>query len=136
MDRLQMTMWRGFGWLVSSVAATMFGAALPLAQTPSSAAAAQDTPTFSVQVALVTTDVLVRDREDHFVPDLTKNDFEIYEDGVKQDVTTMTLVHGGRVTNVLTLPPPPTPEGILVPPIRQTNETSGRVFFFFVDDLH
>src|SRR4051794_9713103 len=113
MDRLPMTMRRGLGWLVSSVAAAMFGAALPAAQTSSSATAVQGKPTFSVQVALVTTDVLVRDREDHFVPDLTKNDFEIYEDGVKQPITTMTLVHGGRVTNMLTLPPSAPPEGIL-----------------------
>ena len=46
------------------------------------------------------------------------------------------LSHGGRVTNLLAPPPPPA-EGIILPPARRTSETStGRVFVFFVDDLH
>jgi VWFA-related protein len=123
-------------WLVSAASAALLFKAFPTAQTPSSPSRQQEPPTFSVQVALVTTDVLVRDRDDHFVPDLTKDDFEIYEDGVKQDISTMTVVHGGRVTNVLTPPPAPAPEGILLPPVRPSNDNSGRVFLFFVDDLH
>src|SRR5229473_7350202 len=77
----------------------------------------QDKPTFSVQVDLVTTDTVVRDAQDHFVPDLSKDDFEVYEDGVRQDIVTMTLVHAGRVTNVLALPPQSKPqvEGLLLP---------------------
>ncbi len=125
------------GWLAFTVSAALFCTALiTAAQTPSSPKVTQEKPTFTVQVALVTTDVLVRDRDDHFVPDLTKDDFEIYEDGVKQDVTTMTLVHGGRVTNVLALSPAATREGVLLPPVRPANDNSGRVFLFFVDDLH
>src|SRR6185437_8110903 len=67
---------------------------------------------------------------------LTKGDFEIYEDGVKQDIVSMTLSHGGRVTNVLAPPPPPPPEGIILPPSRPKTDVSGRIFLFFVDDLH
>jgi VWFA-related protein len=49
----------------------------------------------------------------------------------------MTLSHGGRVTNVLAAPPPPPAEGIILPPVRQaTDASSGRIFVFFVDDLH
>jgi VWFA-related protein len=33
-------------------------------------------------------------------------------------------------------PPPPTQEGILLPPPRPTNDASGRIFLIFVDDLH
>ena len=93
-------------------------------------------PTFKVQVDLVTNDVIVRDAQGHFVPDLKKDEFEIYEDGVKQDISSMTLVHGGRVTNVLAPPPPPPPEGIILPPSKPVNDTSGRIFLFYVDDLH
>ena len=39
--------------------------------------------------------------EGRFIPDLTKDEFEVYEDGVKQDIASMTMSHGGRVTNVL-----------------------------------
>src|SRR5205814_8657954 len=55
-------------------------------------------PTFSLQIDLVTTDVIARDNAGNFTPTLTKDDFEIYEDGVKQDIVSMTLSHGGRVT--------------------------------------
>ena len=93
-------------------------------------------PTFRVQVDLVTNDVMVRDKDGNFVSDLTKDDFEVYEDGVKQDIISMTLSHGGRVTNVLNPPPPPAPEGIILPPSRPKTDVSGRIFLFFVDDLH
>ena len=48
--------------------------------------------------------MIARNNQDQFVADLTKNDFEIYEDGVKQDITSLTLVHGGRVHNLATPP--------------------------------
>lgn len=93
-------------------------------------------PTFRVQIDAVNMDVIVKDSSGRFVPDLKKEDFEIFEDGVKQDITSMTMSYGGRVTNVLEAPPPPPPEGILLPPRRVANDTSGRIFLFFVDDLH
>jgi VWFA-related protein len=96
----------------------------------------QEKPTFRIQVDLVTNDVIVRDDKGNFVPDLKKDDFEIFEDGVKQDITSMTVVTGGRVNNVLAPPPPPPAEGIILPPTRPRNDVSGRIFLFFVDDLH
>jgi VWFA-related protein len=99
-------------------------------------AAAQERPTFKVQVDLVTNDIIVRDEKGNFIPDLKKDEFEIYEDGVKQDISSMTVVTGGRVTNVLAPPPPPPPEGIILPPSRPRTDVSGRIFLFFVDDLH
>ncbi len=93
-------------------------------------------PTFRVQIDAVSMDVVVKDPQGRFVPDLKKEEFEIYEDGVKQEITSMTMSHGGRVTNVLEAPPPPPPEGIILPPVRKIVDTSGRIFLFFVDDLH
>src|SRR5437763_7762340 len=113
--------------------------AQPPAQTPSTSTpppAQTEKPTFRVQVDLVTNDVVVRDEKGNFVPDLKKDEFEIFEDGVKQDITSMTVVTGGRVNNVLAPPPPPPPEGIILPPPKPRNDVSGRIFLFFVDDLH
>jgi VWFA-related protein len=101
-------------------------------QTPSE----QEKPTFKVQIDLITNDVVVRDDKGQFVPDLKQDEFEVYEDGVKQDVISMMVFTGGRITNLLTAPPPPPPEGIILPPARVVNDTSGRIFLFFVDDLH
>lgn len=119
----------GFAWVALAVGLA--------AQTPAAPqqAGGQD-PTFRVQIDAVTTDVIVKDDKGQFVADLSKEDFEIYEDGVKQTIASMTMSHGGRVTNVLEAPPPAAPEGIILPPVRRVNDTSGRIFLFFVDDLH
>src|SRR5437870_6293257 len=93
-------------------------------------------PTFTVRIDLVTNDVIIRDEKGNFVPDVKKDEFEIFEDGVKQDIISMTVVTGGRVTNLLAPPPPPPPEGIILPPRKTVSDTSGRIFLFFVDDLH
>jgi VWFA-related protein len=109
------------------------------AQAPASAPPAQAPaqPTFRVSVDLVTTDVIVRDqRSDQFVADLKPGEFEIYEDGVKQDIVSLVLTHGGRVYNVQTPPPAPVQEGIILPSNRPTNDAAGRVFLIFIDDLH
>src|SRR6188768_1456585 len=50
-------------------------------------------------VDLVTNTVVVRDEKGVFVPSLGKNDFEVFEDGVKQELITFVLTHGGRVLN-------------------------------------
>jgi VWFA-related protein len=55
---------------------------------------------------------------------------------VKQEITSMTVVTGGKVNNLLAPPPPPPPEGIILPPVKPRNDVSGRIFLFFVDDLH
>jgi len=109
------------------------------AQAPQPAApkpADDQKPTFTMRIDLVTNDVIIRDDRGNFVPDLKKDEFEIFEDGVKQDIVSMTVVTGGRVTNLLAPPPPPPPEGVILPPRKQVNDTSGRIFLFFVDDLH
>ena len=87
-------------------------------------------------VELITTDVIVRDSRGQFIADLKKDEFEVYEDGVRQQLVSFTLTHGGRVYNVAAPPPPPPQEGIILPPARPTNDAAGRIFLIFVDDLH
>jgi VWFA-related protein len=110
------------------------------AQTPApaqqTADPTQQTPTFRVQIDAVTMDVIVKDDNGRFIPDLSKDEFEIFEDGVKQDIASLTVVSGGRATNVLEAAPMAPPEGVILPPVRRVNDTSGRIFLLFVDDLH
>ena len=108
----------------------------PPQQPPAPQQATPQQPTFRVSVDLVTTDVIVRDNRDQFVADLKAGDFEVFEDGVKQDIVSLVLTHGGRVYNVQAPPPPPAQEGIILPPSRPTNDAAGRVFLLFIDDLH
>src|SRR5579862_749076 len=123
-------------WLVALSVGLFAQTPAPAPQAPQGANATRPMPTFRVRVDLVRTDVVPRDEKGNFVSNLTKDDFEVYEDGVKQDITSMTMSYGGRVTNVLAPPPPLASEGLILPPVRQVNDVSGRVFIFFIDDLH
>ena len=108
----------------------------PPAQTPASPQGQPPRQVIRRQIDVITTDVIVRDNRGQFVADLKKEDFDVYEDGVKQDVVSFVLTHGGRVYNQ-TLPTPPKPQaGIILPPARPTNDAAGRIFVIFVDDLH
>jgi VWFA-related protein len=93
-------------------------------------------PTFRTSVDLVSSDVIVRDRRGQFQADLKKDDFELYEDGVKQELTSFVLVHGGRAYTTQVAAPTVVREGIILPPSRPTNDAAGRVLLFVVDDLH
>ena len=93
-------------------------------------------PTFRVRVDLVTNDIVVRDEKGNFVPDLRPEDIEVYEDGVPQTLSSMTVVTGGRVYNPMAAPVAAAPEGIILPQKRTVNDVSGRIFLFFVDDQH
>ncbi|HXG56460.1 MAG TPA: VWA domain-containing protein, partial [Vicinamibacterales bacterium] len=88
------------------------------------------------QLDVITTDVVVRDNAGQFVADLKKGDFDVFEDGVQQEVVSFVLTHGGRIYNQTVPAPPKQREGIILPPSRPTNDAAGRIFIIFVDDLH
>jgi VWFA-related protein len=105
---------------------------------PQQPAQPQPPPTFQSAVSLVTSDVIVRDRRGQFQANLSKDDFEVFEDGVRQQVTSFVLVHGGRVFQA-----PPgagasagAREGIVLPASRPVNDAAGRIIIFVIDDLH
>jgi VWFA-related protein len=120
------------------VAATLVAQAPPQkpAPAPSPDQSQQPPTTFRMHIDLITTDVIVRDGNGQFVADLSKDDFDVFEDGVKQEVSSVDLIHGGRTYNLQAPAPAPPQEGIILPPARPTNDAAGRIFLFFVDDLH
>jgi VWFA-related protein len=113
-------------------------AAAPLVM--SSAVRAQDgqaRPTFRVSVDLITTDMIARDaKSGQFIADLKPGEIELYEDGVKQRISSIQLIHGGREYSVIAPPAAPVQEGIILPRSKPTSDTAGRVFLLFIDDLH
>ena len=96
---------------------------------------AQDRPTFLVNVDLVTTDVIVRDGRGQFIADLKPGEIQVFEDGVRQDIASLVLSHGGRIYNQIAAPAP-VREGLVLPQHRPTNDAAGRIFLIFIDDLH
>lgn len=94
-------------------------------------------PTFRSVIAGVSTDVIARDKAGKFVSDLTKDDFEVREDGVVQTLSSFSLVHGGRTFNLLSPSAEAAPEGIVLPARRRpVEDTAGRVLVVLVDDVH
>ena len=64
---------------------------------PPAAAPQQPPPDFRVTVDLITTDMIARDSKSaQFIADLKPEEIEIYEDGVKQKIASIELIHGGR----------------------------------------
>src|SRR5262245_33638430 len=90
----------GTGLILASALCAGLAAQTPPGQKPESAqpqqpqrASSGQQPDFRVSIDLVNMDAIVRNGQDVFVADLTKDDFEVFEDGVKQEVSAFTLVH-------------------------------------------
>ena len=63
------------------------------AQQPPAPSATEPQVTFKVEINYVEVDAAVFDRQGGFVRDLRREDFEVIEDGVPQDVTAFTQVN-------------------------------------------
>ncbi len=120
----------------SAIVGVLVSGTALMAQSPAQPQPPQQPPTFRMAINVVTTDVIVRDARGQFVPNLKTEDFEVYEDNVKQEIASLVMVHGGRTYNLEMPPPPPPAEGIILPPPRPTNDAAGRIFVVFIDDLH
>jgi VWFA-related protein len=121
-------------WMPIALAGAAALSAAIAAQAPQPPAQSQ--AVFRSGVDLVTTDAIPRDRSGQFVSDLKPTDFEVLEDGVKQEIVQLLLFHGGRQYSPLAAPVQVQREGIVLPPSRPTNDAAGRIFVFFLDDLH
>lgn len=108
------------------------GGLVPSAQTAPQASQPPNQPTFRVSVDLVTLDVIPRDPRGQFLSNLGKDDFEVFEDSVRQEIASLTLVHGGRVFDVQVLAPP-VQEGVILPSTRSASQPAGRIFLIVVD---
>jgi VWFA-related protein len=88
---------------------------------------------------LVQTDVVVTDKSDQIIPDLKLEDFELYDNGKKQDIKFLEFigVDTGRRTEG-TRPPLPIAKGV-VPELQTSSGISARevrrVVAFVIDDL-
>lgn len=117
---------------VVRVALTVAGCAGLLAQQPAAPAGQRPAPTFRVEVNYVEIDATVTDAQGNFVRTLTKDDFELIEEGEAQAITVFTMVDV-PVERV----DPPLFRGTAVEPDVRTNigEFNGRVILLVLDDL-
>lgn len=96
--------------------APILAAALAVPPTPAGGAQAPQPPTIRVLAAEVSVDFVVRDKKGRIVRDLKGADVEVYEDGVRQEVSLFQLVttspldelsDGGRAATAPTAAAPP-----------------------------
>jgi VWFA-related protein len=118
---------------IGVVLSVLAGAALIAAQDQQTAAVQSPTPTFKSQVEYVEVDALVMDQQGNFVRNLTKDDFQILEDGKPQTISNFALVDIPieQLQRPLFASRP-------VEPDVQSNERpfDGRMYVMILDDLH
>jgi VWFA-related protein len=89
-------------------------------------------PTFKVEVEYVEVDVQVTDSKGNFVRDLTKEDFQIVEDGTPQTIDAFSLID-------IPIDPPrqPVSGSVQIAPDVTSNERpfDGRVYVMILDDM-
>jgi len=103
----------------------------PAPQTPPPSAD-QPAVTFRVEVNYVEVDAVVTDAQGMPIANLTKNDFEIYEDGKKQDVATFSLVNIPieRAERPLFASAPVEAD------VQSNDHVEGRIYLIVLDDVH
>ena len=115
---------------MSGLVAVCAVAGLTAGQTPTPG---PETPTFKVQVDYVEVDAFVTDKDGHFIRDLKKDEFQVFEDGKPQTINAFTLVDIPieRAVRPLFAAQP-------VEPDVRTNARpfDGRVYVLLLDDLH
>ncbi len=105
----------------------------PTPQTPTRPAGEQPPITFKVEVNYVEIDAVVTDAQGNFVSNLTKDDFQVLEQGKPQTVSTFSLVD----IPVQKFDPPLYKTKPIEPDVRSNrNEFNGRIFVIVLDDLN
>lgn len=121
-----------------SILLLILTAAITGAQTlPQSKPQQQETGTediVRISTALVQTDVVVTDKNDQIIPDLKREDFELYENGRKQDIKFMEFVSVNTGRRTEGERPTALPAGAEIPRDLTAGELK-RVIAFVVDDL-
>ena len=86
----------------------------------------------NIDVRIINVDVIVTDRKGNFVPNLTADDFTIFENGVQKPISNFYEVQGSVAKNVVgEAPIPETPEA----PTKEIPENMKRRIIFYVDNL-
>jgi VWFA-related protein len=100
---------------------------------PAAPAATPQTPTFKAQVEYVEVDVLVTDAQGRPVRNLTKDDFQVFEDGKRQSISSFAFVD-----IPLERPDRPLfqPNALEPDTVSNIEPFNGRVYVLVLDDLH
>ncbi|HVQ15757.1 MAG TPA: VWA domain-containing protein [Vicinamibacterales bacterium] len=126
-----MTQRIAFALTLAALSGGLLAAQQPAPQTPAPQAD-QPPVSFRVEVNYVEVDAVVTDAQGTPISNLTKNDFEIYEDGKKQDVSTFSLVNIPieRAERPLFASAPVEAD------VQSNDHVEGRIYLLVLDDVH
>lgn len=109
-------------------------AALPLAAQKKPAEPEAPRLVETIDVRIINVDVIVTDKRGNFIPNLTRDDFEIYENNVPKPITNFYEVEGSIAKNVVG--ESPVPEQPAATPKRDAiPENMKRRIIFYIDNL-
>ncbi|HUR33496.1 MAG TPA: VWA domain-containing protein [Vicinamibacterales bacterium] len=109
------------------------GAAVLAGQTQPQDSTPPQVPTFKAQVEYVEVDAVVTDQQGNFVRNLKKEDFQVFEDGKPQNVSTFTVVD----IPIERYERPLFSERPIEPDVKSNERPfDGRVYVLILDDLH
>ena len=94
--------------------------------------AAQQQPVFRASTHYVAVDVVVTDRDDHPVVDLTRDDFEIVENGRRQTIVDFSFIRVPLANRTIDVDAPPLPPGDVAS--NGESARASRAIVIFVDD--
>jgi VWFA-related protein len=126
------------GMRIPQLARIAFGLTLmtagALAQTPPQDGPPQTTtpPVFRAEVESVEVDAIVTDRDGRFVRTLTKDDFEVYQDGKRQPIALVTLIEHSVPGPLAPAPAIPADPDVAT----NANANEGRIYVLVLDGLH
>ncbi|HEY0426298.1 MAG TPA: VWA domain-containing protein [Pyrinomonadaceae bacterium] len=109
-----------------------------LAQNPTATPPPGDDQDLKISTTLIQIDVTVTDKDGNIVTDLKPEDFEVYENGKKQEITNFSFVSVNSQTKKLENTAQNNTKGqiaVPIPPVKLKQEDVRRTYALVVDDL-
>jgi VWFA-related protein len=119
---------------VTSVVLTAVLTAGPLVAQQKNQAAETPKLTESIDVRVIGVDVVVTDKKGAPVTGLTKDDFQIFENGIEKPISNFYEIEGKTATQAVTVATPGAPAPPL-PPKEEINEQLRRRIILYIDNL-
>jgi VWFA-related protein len=112
---------------------------ISFAQNPTATPPVADDDTIKISTNLIQIDVTVTDKNGNIVADLKPEDFEVFENGKKQEISNFTFISINPRTQKLEATIPPKAQkgqvSIPIPPVKLKQEEVRRTYALVVDDL-
>src|SRR5437899_4988239 len=122
--------------IVRTVAAALLCAAAAAAQQPQQQPSSElPKLTETIDIRVINVDVVVTDKKGNSVTGLTKDDFQLYENGVPKNISNFYEVEGKKALNVAITPAPNAPPTTFATTKEEIPENMRRRIIFYVDNL-